>query len=98
MAASETAFKKTQNNKKPNPLYKLSQLIFMNAEILVNFFLSLNIVLLAVPVVPVVLYTTTKESHCGESKLPSLNFHLHMKVWQERDRKRLGNVLYIAIF
>lgn len=70
----------------------------MNAEIAVNFSLCLNIVLLAVPVAPVVLYATTKESHCRDSKLPSLNFHLHMKAWKEGDRERLGNILYIAIF
>lgn len=58
----------------------------MNVEMPVNFFVCLNIVLLTVPVVPVVLYTTIKESHDTESKLPSLNFHLHMKAWKERDR------------
>lgn len=49
--------------------------------------------LLAVPVVSALLDIAT-EYHYKEGKLQSLNFHLHMKVWKERERKIEGCIVH----
>lgn len=88
-----------KKKKKPKTIVQIVTVDFHKYRKSNEFFLCLNIVLLAVPVVPVVLDITT-EYHYKEGKLQSLNFHLHMEVWKDgnRERERLGDALYMAIF
>lgn len=74
--------------------YKLSHSIFMNVEILgvflllfcfVVFFLLLKYSSLTHTSCPSDPYTTTRDSHFRKSKLPSLYFHLYMKLWKEKE-------------